>query len=156
LHLPRAYSLGILLLLGLALAQANLWIAAARTTIPLALDGQVREKERRLEKKPGVDDVCLVTLDDGTSFQVDIAVYDAIIPGCTLNKDAWSRQLHVDGVTVDLDWSLDFRRMLWTMPAAVLVLILVVSWEMMRPRPDSVPGSSPPRSELSPRAKRSS
>lgn len=130
MHLPRAYSLGILLLMGLALAQANLWFAAVRTTIPLHLDGQVAEKERRLEKKPGVDDVCLVTLDDGTSFQVEIAVYDAIIPGCTLRKDAWSRQLHIDDAAIELDWSLDVRRMLWAMPATVLVLALLIAWAM--------------------------
>ncbi|MEZ6088511.1 MAG: hypothetical protein R3C05_10890 [Pirellulaceae bacterium] len=46
-----------LLLLSVLFAAANLWFAAARTTIPLKLRGTVTHKQRLIEKTPGVDDV---------------------------------------------------------------------------------------------------
>ena len=70
MRLRRAYPEVFLLLLGLVFAGGNLWFAAARSTIPLRLHGEVAGMERRIEKTAGVDDVFLVKFADGTTVQV--------------------------------------------------------------------------------------
>ncbi len=122
-----------LLALGMAFAAGNLWYTAARSTIPLELNGTVVSKQRKAEKWPGVDDVYLLVFDSGRRVQVDAAVFDAVAERQTIRKQAWDRTLEADGQTIPLDWSADLRGMLWAMPLTVLVggLVAVI---VSRPR----------------------
>ena len=54
--LHRFSAMVTLFLLGVVLAVANIWIAAARSTIPLRLDDEVIEMRQLREKHPGKDD----------------------------------------------------------------------------------------------------
>jgi hypothetical protein len=122
---PRSFSIASLLFLGFLFAAGNLWFAASRSAIPLKLHGTVRQTQRLIEKTPGVDDVCLVTLDSGRPFQLDLPVFEAVREGQSLNKPAWARTLDVDGRPVALSWSRDFRGMAWAMPLTVLICVAV-------------------------------
>jgi hypothetical protein len=53
----------ILLALAVVLAAGNVWFAAARSTIPLAIDAEVKRKEVRHEKHPPRDDVWILDLE---------------------------------------------------------------------------------------------
>lgn len=120
--LERAPALS-LLLGGAALVAGNLWFTAARSTIPLALDGRVASREVRHEKHPGNDDVCLLHFEDGRTLHVDAAVFAAVSAGQRLHKSAWQRSLDRDGVRVPLDWSADARGMWPTMGVALVTLL---------------------------------
>jgi hypothetical protein len=113
----------VLLAVGVLLTVANAWFAAARSTIPLALDGVVTTMELRREKHPGRDDVFLLTLQSRSPFQVDEAIYRAVAIGERLHKARWSKELTHDGHTLALDWSRDCRGMVMAMPAVVLILV---------------------------------
>lgn len=114
-----------LLVLGVAFAGGNLWYTAARSTIPLELNGTVVSKQRKAEKWRGVDDVYLLVLDSGRRVQVDAAVFEAVAERQMIRKQAWDRTLEADGQTIPLDWSADTRGMLWAMPLTVLVCVAV-------------------------------
>lgn len=116
----------VLLVLGVAFAGGNLWFTAARSTIPLELNGTIVSKQRRTEKWRGVDDVYLLALDSGRRVQVDAAVFDAVAERQSIRKQPWDRTLEADGQTIPLDWSADVRGMLWAMPLTVLVCVAVV------------------------------
>jgi hypothetical protein len=119
----------VLLVLGMAFAVGNLWYTAARSTIPLELNGTIVTKQRRAEKWPGVDDVYLLNLNSGRRVQVDREVFDAVAERQTIRKQPWERTLEADGRTVPLDWSADLRGMLWAMPLTLLVCVAVgVMW----------------------------
>jgi hypothetical protein len=107
------------------LAAGNLWFAAVRSTIPLRLNGRATHKQRLTEKTVGVDDVHLITLDDGTRIQVDGPVYEAVVLNHVVRKDAWSRKLEVDGTNINVDWSRDFSGMLWAMPSVLVVFLML-------------------------------
>lgn len=120
----KSLSILTLLFLGVSFAGANVWFAAARSTIPLELSGNVTRKQRLIEKTPGVDDACLVELDSSRRIQVDGAVFDALIQNRVVSKSAWSQTIKIDGRDTDLSWSPDFRGMLWAMPLTVLVFVV--------------------------------
>lgn len=115
----------VLLAIGVAFAGGNLWYTAARSTIPLELNGTIVSKQRKAEKWRGVDDVYLLVLDSGRRVQVDAAVFDAVAERQMIRKQAWDRTLEADGQAVPLDWSADTRGMLWAMPLMVLVCVAV-------------------------------
>ena len=112
------------MLLGASFAGANVWFAAARSTIPLELHGNVTQKQRLIEKTPGIDDVYLVTFDSIRRIQVDRPVFDSLVPNRSVNKPAWSRTLDSDGRMVNIDWSADFRGMVWAMPLIAVMLVV--------------------------------
>ncbi len=122
---PRTLSLVALLALAGAFAGGDLWYTAARSTIPLELNGTIVSKQRRTEKWRGVDDVYLLVLDSGRRVQVDAAVFDAVAERQMIRKQPWERTLEADGNTIPLDWSADVRGMLWAMPLTVLVCAAV-------------------------------
>jgi len=105
------------------LAAANIWFAAARSTIPLRLDAEVQSKRRLMEKHRGVDDVHLLYLDQQRTLQVDKAVFESVATGSRIRKTAWSRQLEHNDDLVDLNWSADSRGMLKTMPGIIVVML---------------------------------
>jgi len=119
----------VLLLLGAALVAGNLWYTAARSTIPLAIDGRVASREIRFEKHPGGDDVCLLTLADGRVLHVDAALFTALGDGQSLHKRAWERTLERDRQSLPLAWSADAQGMWRTMSVALVALIVLAGWQ---------------------------
>lgn len=120
---PKNLVLTCLIILAAGFAVGNVWFTAARSAIPVAIDGIMSFKEKRLEKHPGVDDVYLLTFEGGHGLQVDRAVYEAIPIGADLKKRSWQRSLVVDDRVIDLDWSIDALRMPWAMVLAFAVCL---------------------------------
>lgn len=116
----------MLLVTGL-LAAGNLWVTAARSLIPLAVDARVLTRETRPEKHPGIDDVYLLHLVGGATLQVDQAVYDLVDQGDEIGKPAWSRRFQCGGKVHTLRLSTDFHGMLCLMPATLAIAVLLVA-----------------------------
>lgn len=131
---PRSLSILALIVLGISFAGTNVWFAAARSTIPLELHGNVTRTQRLIEKTPGVDDVYIVTLDLGRRIQVDGSVFDAMAANQAISKRAFTRLMEIDGKNIALSFSPDFRGMLWAMPLTVTVCVLIGMMEMEWPR----------------------
>jgi hypothetical protein len=123
-----------ILVLGALFAGGNLWFTAARSAIPLELRGTVTQKQRLIEKSPGVDDVYIVTIDSGRQIQLDGHVFDAIAEGQSINKLAMTRTLEIEGADFALSWSRDFRGMRWAMPLAVTILVVLGTMAVEHPR----------------------
>jgi hypothetical protein len=105
-----------------ALAAANVWFTAVRSTIPLALDAVVASKETRHEKHPPKDDVCLIRLDDQRQLQVDQPIYGAIRASDHLRKQPWSRRLDTSGRVATLYWSRDSCGMAYAMSISLAII----------------------------------
>ena len=127
MRLHRFSAMATLFLLGGVLAVANIWFAAARSTIPLRLDGEVIGMRQLREKHSGKDDVYLLDLHQQGVIQVDKNVFEAMTEGARIQKERWSRQLEHDGHTTKLEWSSDLRGMLWTMPGSLIVMLVTLS-----------------------------
>ncbi|MBX7167647.1 MAG: hypothetical protein K1X74_15055 [Pirellulales bacterium] len=111
------------------LACTNLWVTAARSTIPLALATQLLNSEVRHEKHPGQDDVCLWMLADRRVLHVDQEVFAAVPRwGDRLEKQPWERVLKADGRVILLAWSADFRGMGRVMPVVLVVIAAWLAW----------------------------
>lgn len=78
-----------------------------------------------IEKTPGVDDVFVITLDNSTRIQVDGPIYEAVVLDHLVRKDAWSQKLETDGKLIDLEWSPDFKGMLWAMPSILSLFVML-------------------------------
>lgn len=115
-----------LLLIGLACAVGNLWYAAARSTIPLSVKGEVIGKRVGVEKHPGVDDVYLVTLDRGEPLRVDKQIFDQLSVGDGVYKVAWKTEMAIDDRILPLQLSRDFYGLLWCMLSAVVIMLSMV------------------------------
>jgi hypothetical protein len=126
LRSPRTISVLVLLAIATLLAGANVWFAAARSLIPLEVDGVVVRKEIRREKHPGRDDVWLIGMRGQSLMQVDQAVFDHVAVGDHLRKQRWSRSLDNNAQPFDLDWSADTRGMVWAMPLILAVMLAMV------------------------------
>lgn len=116
----------VLFVSSLLLATGNLWVTAARSTIPLTIDAQLNGKEIRREKHPGMDDVLLITLSDGRTLQVDAPIYVELQEGEQLSKSFGQRSLLHNDEHLTLEWSADVQGMMWNMPLA-LALCFVLS-----------------------------
>jgi hypothetical protein len=127
----------MLFFLAVALALANVWISAVRSTIPVKFDDRVVSREVRTEKHPGNDDVCLLYLDPAGLTQVDRRVYEAVQDGDSLQKASWSRTLNIGANSFELKWSIDCRGMVIAMPLTLAVILLTgtVVWSGNRTRP---------------------
>ena len=132
---PKVITAAIVYLVGVALAAANLWFTAARSTIPRALDGVATTKSIGREKHPGRDDVFWITLGSQPAIHVDEPIYRAIAIGQRLKKPRWSRELRLDDRTLTLTWSRDFGGMLPAMPI-ILVILAVTTAAAIWPRFD--------------------
>ena len=127
MRLLKLLAMATLFLLGVLLAVANVWFAAARSTIPLRLDGKVVAKRQLSEKHPGRDDVYLLELNQQGWVQVDKHVFDAVKEEERIRKESWSPHLEHDGHATDLEWSTDLRGMLWTMPGSLIVMLVTLA-----------------------------
>ncbi|HUG67181.1 MAG TPA: hypothetical protein VMM76_05495 [Pirellulaceae bacterium] len=128
----KLLAVATLFLLGVLLAVANVWFAAARSTIPLRLDGKVVAKRQLSEKHPGTDDVYLLELNQQGRVQVDKHVFDAVKEEERIRKESWSRHLEHDGHATDLEWSTDLLGMLWTMPGSLIVMLVTLAAASMK------------------------
>ena len=120
---PRLLAAIGLLLTAVAIAAANLWFAAARSMIPLALDDVVVERRVLAEKHAGIDDVYLLDLQHRGRLVVDKAVYDVLVEGSPVRKSAWSKRPLLGEQTIDLAWSADLRGLAMVMSAALVILV---------------------------------
>jgi len=130
----RSVDLGVaagLVAMALVCALGNLWVAAARSTIPLSLGFEVDGKVCLHEKHPGIDDTCLLRLKDRAELQVDKALFDALRPGDGLSKARFDRTLGTSHGPVALAWSPDFVGLSIVMPIAV-ALAALVAWRAAR------------------------
>lgn len=132
MRLHKLLAMATLFLLGVLLAVANVWFAAARSTIPLRLDDKVVAKRQLSEKHPGTDDVYLLELNQQGRVQVDKHVFDAVKEEERVRKESWSRKLEHDGHTFDLEWSTDLLGMLWTMPGSLIVMLVTLAAASMK------------------------
>ncbi len=130
-----------LVLLGIGISLANLWYAAERSTIPLALRGVITDKRTGIEKQPGVDDVYLITLESGRTYRIDKKVYDQVQLGDDLYKVAWHRSVSASDRDIKLELSPDFYGMLWCMPASIAIMLWMSSSRMLSAHPLSDPSS---------------
>ncbi len=130
----KAISISLLFSLAALLAVANIWYTAARSTIPLALDTTVLNKEVRREKHAGKDDVFLLELEGLGQIQVDREVYENTAIGETLRKESHSMELRHGDKAVILQWSRDYQGMLAAMPLCMIALasLLAVSFPWLR------------------------
>ena len=124
----KAVSIVILLALATVFAAANLWFAAARSTIPLRLDAVVQRKEIRHEKHPPKDDVCLFDLGPQGTLHVDQSVFDGVNVGDHLRKERWSHTLECNQRKFELAWSADTRGVIRAMPLAIGVMLILAVW----------------------------
>jgi len=131
----KLWPIGGLLLTGLLLAAGNLWFTAARSTIPLELQGMIFEREIRNEKHPGFDDVFFIIMDDGRRLHVDQPVFQSVEVGDLVEKRRFEHRLivsHKNGELkqVDLVPSDDHRGMHTVMPIALGVAIALagIAW----------------------------
>jgi hypothetical protein len=117
-----------LLIMAGGLATANIWIGAARSTIPLQLDAVVSDKEVRHEKHPPKDDVCLLNLGPYGTIHADRDVFDRVAMNDRLRKTRWSRLLFVNEKPLELKFSADASGMLRAMPLALLISLVTAVW----------------------------
>lgn len=118
-----------MLLIGVMLVGGNLYETLRRSTIPLALDGEVTDIELLQEKHPGIDDVHLVHMEDRT-LHVDASVAERVTVGDSLHKSAWSTSLVVGSNELRLEPSRDFRGMLVVM----VIVVLICGFLVLMPR----------------------
>jgi hypothetical protein len=126
----------LLALLAFVVTAANVWFAAVRSIIPLPLDAVVVAKEVRHEKHPPKDDVCLLLLEPEAAIHVDQSVFDSVHVGDRLGKEPWSRILMRNAQAVNLRWSADARGMIWAMPSALIIVMVVLATAVTRFRPE--------------------
>lgn len=124
----------------LALCVGNVAVTFMRSGIPYDLEGMVRGVERRLEKKPGRDDVYIVTVGK-RALHLDRDLGARLIPGDLLSKPAWERVLRIGDVTLELAPSRDFRGMVGAMPLVLVLGVLVLVFG--RKRTPSPAGATP-------------
>ncbi len=125
----------VLVSLGVIFSGANVWFTAARSTIPLSIQGVISQKQLLIEKHPGVDDVYVITLDGNRKLHVDAILYDALLEKQSIAKKAWENSILVDGNVVPLTWSSDARAMIWAMPCTLLICLAVAVSVMRRSKP---------------------
>ncbi|GAB2858087.1 hypothetical protein GCM10027026_04800 [Myroides odoratimimus subsp. xuanwuensis] len=110
------------------------WTLVDRSTIPTELHGTVTAVEMRHEKHPGVDDVWLISVDDGGLRHVDSDVADLLEVGASVEKDAWDTTLTVNGDPHPLSLSEHARAMLAFAPVIVLVIAALTLLTHLRAR----------------------
>jgi hypothetical protein len=111
-----------LVLTGVVFAALASWSLVARSIIPAELDGTVTAIELRHEKHPGVDDVWMVSVDEGRLHHVDRDVAALLAEGDDLRKKAWDTTLVVDGKPHELSLSDDARAMLGLGPVLAVLI----------------------------------
>jgi hypothetical protein len=124
-HKPLALSL--LFVTALAFSAGNLWFAAARSTIPLALNGLVLEKRTLPEKHPGLDDVLMLDLSANRTIQVDREVFRVVAVGDRIQKERWNRDLLINNQPAKLAWSADLLGMCTVMPSVLLIFAVTIA-----------------------------
>ncbi|WP_243059398.1 hypothetical protein [Nocardioides sp. SR21] len=123
---------------GVLFAALAAWTLVARSTIPAELDGTVTGIELRHEKHPGVDDVWMISVDDGDLRHVDTHVADLVDVGDAVEKSAWDTSLLVNGEPRPLSLSDDARAMLLLAPIIAVVVVSLTCATHVLSRPGRV------------------
>jgi hypothetical protein len=119
---------------GLLFAALAAWSLVERSTIPAELDGTVTAIELRHEKHPGVDDVWMVSIDDGGLRHVDAEVATLLEEGDRVQKDSWDSTLVVDGNPHQVALSEDARAMLVLAPVLAGVIAALAVFTSLQAR----------------------
>lgn len=114
----------LLVIMAVLFAALGAWSLAARSAIPLALDGTITQVEVREEKHPGVDDVWIVSI-DGEPRHLDSELAAELEVGDRIRKDRWETHLDVNDATRDLVFSDDARAMFGVAPLSLLLAALL-------------------------------
>ena len=107
---------------GVLFAALAAWTLVDRSTIPAELQGTVTAVELRHEKHPGVDDVWMVSVDDGGLRHVDSAVAALLDEGDRVHKGAWDTLLVVNDQAHPLGLNEHAPRMLALAPVLALAV----------------------------------
>lgn len=121
---PRRATAALLVLAAVLFAGLAAWSLAARSAIPLAIEGTVTDIEIRHEKHPGEDDVWLVSV-DGEQHHLGSGLAKALSVGDRLSKDRWETRLEVNGEGMALQLSDDAFAMLFFAPILALTAAVV-------------------------------
>lgn len=121
-----------LVLTGAVFAALAAWSLVARSTIPAELDGTVTAIELRHEKHLGIDDVWMVSVDEGGFRHVDAKVAALLSEGDRLRKEAWATTLVVEGEPHALSLSDDARAMLALAPVLVVLIAALAVFSTRR------------------------
>ena len=123
-----------LVLTGVLFAALAAWTLVDRSTIPGEFQGTVTAIELRHEKHPGVDDVWMISINDGELRHVDSDVAALLEEGDRVRKDAWDPTLVVDGESHLLSLSDDARAMLGFAPtlAGVIAALTLLTHRQTR------------------------
>lgn len=114
----------LLIVMAVLFAALGTWSLAARSAIPLTLDGTVTQVEVRQEKHPGVDDVWMVSI-DGKPRHLDSKLAAELEVGDRIRKDRWETHLDVNATTRHLAYSADARAMFGVAPLSLLLAALL-------------------------------
>ena len=104
----------------------NLAETLGRSTLPLSLEGKIRNLELRGEILPGVDDVHLLWVGN-RAVQIDAELSEKLRIGDRISKRAWERSLQTSRGRIPLAPSQDFRRM-----GVVMPWMLAAGWILAR------------------------
>jgi hypothetical protein len=124
----RSLNLLVLTILFVALGLGNLIVTANRSLIPQTIDAEVAILDIKREKHPGIDDVHFMTLTTGETLHVDKSVAEKLQVGMPIRKQAWEHKLMTEKEQISLEYSKDFRGMMWVMPLSFLVAFAVLIW----------------------------
>jgi len=119
---------------GVLFAALAAWALVERSAIPTELNGTVTTLELRHEKHPGVDDVWMVSIDDGDHRHVDTDVAVHLSEGARVQKDAWDSTLVIDGSAHQVELSKDAHAMLVLAPVLAVVISALTLWTHLRTR----------------------
>lgn len=127
-----------------ALSVILAWQLAARSTIPMSLHGDV-VSIRSADEHPGTDNAWFVRIDT-TTHQVDRTIGELLRVGDRVEKDAWDRDLVVNGRPIPVALSKEARAALWFAPA-LTAIASALSWALWRRSPgrrtEAVQGAAP-------------
>lgn len=127
----------------MACAALVVWESVDRSTIPRSLDGTVSTIDRRTEDNPGQDDAWFVRVGSRT-VRMDQDLAQRLNEGDVVSKDAWSRDLQINGNQTRITLSPDAGGALWFAPVLVLVGA-ALTWLVRRPAPSPGPPTRPAR-----------
>jgi hypothetical protein len=129
------------IVVGIAVVSAAMVISAsvARTLVPHHLEGRIEALDERNHNSHG-SDIWLLRFDDGRAYFIDDVPARTVREGATIHKDAWSREVTVDGERRSIGASREaLGPPLWALTVACLAIGLAV----LRPRSGSAPAAPP-------------
>lgn len=128
-------SLGVVLVSTIALGGVVMVVSAvgARTLVPYAVHGRVADLDERNHNSGG-SDVWLLQMEDGRDYFIDVVPartidpdFDEAAPALRIDKEAWSREIRIDGHPRRVGASRDVvGPIVWALAVAALTIGVAV------------------------------